>query len=44
VPFEVLDFAFVPFGGLSGFEGAQVAASSGLGVLFSRVKAKFTGC
>jgi hypothetical protein len=39
---EVLDFAFVFFGGGAGVEGAEVAAPTRLRILLARVEAVFS--
>jgi hypothetical protein len=43
LPFEVLNFAFVLFGGGTRVEGAQVSTFAGLRVLLPRVQTKFAG-
>ena len=43
VPLEVLDFAFVFFGGATGGESTEVAALAGMGVGFAGVETVFTG-
>jgi len=44
MPLEVLHFPLVLFGCRPRFERAQVAASTGAGVLLSRVKPVLAGC
>ena len=40
---EILHGSFVGFGCLEGFEGSQIAALVGLGILFARIEAELSG-